>query len=68
MQIVKAAEELRAVPTAVAHMSLHCSYTAKRTRRVRVRLLSHLAGGPELLLDDAAQAVTRMERLLAERR
>lgn len=55
MWTAKATEELRAVPKAVAHnMSLHCSYTAKETRGVRIRPLPHLAGGPQLLLNDDA--------------
>lgn len=55
MQIAKATEELRAVPMAMAHnTSLHCSYTAKGTRGVRIRPLPHLAGGPDLLLNDDA--------------
>ena len=55
MQMTKATEELWAVPMAVTHnTSLHCSYTVKGTRGVRIRPLPHLAGGPELLLNDDA--------------
>ena len=53
--MAKATEELRAVPMAVAYnMSLHCSYTAKGTKRSQDQAPAHLAGGPELLLNDAA--------------